>query len=61
MIIGEHLSYENERILQGKPIEFINEEVSDMAILIFSPSKLYCTISLYTFSFGEDFVNILMK
>ena len=32
--IGEHLSYENERILQGKPIEFINEEVSDMAILI---------------------------
>lgn len=34
VIIGEHLSYENERILQGKPIEFINEEVSDMAILI---------------------------
>ena len=34
VIIGEHLSYENERILQGKPIEFINEKVSDMAILI---------------------------
>lgn len=34
VIIGENLSYENERILQGKPIEFINEEVSDMAILI---------------------------
>ena len=34
VIIGEHLSYENERILQGEPIEFINEEVSDMAILI---------------------------
>ena len=34
VIIGEHLSYENERILQGKAIEFINEEVSDMAILI---------------------------
>lgn len=34
VIIGEHLSYENERILQGKPIEFINEEVSDIAILI---------------------------
>lgn len=34
VIIGEHLSYENERVLKGKPIEFINEEVSDMAILI---------------------------
>ena len=34
VIIGEHLSYENERILKGNPIEFINEEVSNMAILI---------------------------
>ena len=34
VIIGEHLSYENERILQGRPREFINEEVSDMEILI---------------------------
>ena len=34
VIIGEHLSYENERILQGRPREFIYDEVSDMAILI---------------------------
>ena len=34
VIIGEHLSYENERILQGEPSDFLNEEVSDMAILI---------------------------
>ena len=34
VIIGEYLSYENERILEGKPVEFINTNFSDMAILI---------------------------
>ncbi|MBX9138577.1 MULTISPECIES: precorrin-6y C5,15-methyltransferase (decarboxylating) subunit CbiE [unclassified Clostridium] len=34
VIIGEYLSYENERILQGKPKEFLCEKVSNMAILI---------------------------
>ena len=34
MIIGEYLSYENERILEGKPEEFINVDFSDMSILV---------------------------
>lgn len=34
VIIGEYLSYENERILEGKPSDFINEEFSDMTILV---------------------------
>ena len=34
VIIGEYLSYENERILEGKPEEFINVDFSDMSILV---------------------------
>lgn len=34
VIIGENLSYNNERILQGVPKEFLTEEVSSMSILI---------------------------
>ena len=34
VIIGEYLSYENERILEGYPKDFINENFSDMAILV---------------------------
>ena len=33
-INGEYLSYENERILEGKPEEFINVDFSDMSILV---------------------------
>ncbi|WP_195999918.1 precorrin-6y C5,15-methyltransferase (decarboxylating) subunit CbiE [Clostridium sp. 1001271B_151109_B4] len=34
VIIGEHLSYENELILEGKPEKFINVDFSDMSILV---------------------------
>lgn len=34
VIIGEYLSYEDERILEGSPNDFINEEFSDMTILV---------------------------
>lgn len=34
VIIGENLSYNNERILQGVPEEFFTEEISSMSILI---------------------------
>lgn len=34
VIIGENLSYENERVLQGVPEEFLKEEISSMSILI---------------------------
>lgn len=34
VIIGENLSYKNERVLQGVPEEFLKEEISSMSILI---------------------------
>ena len=34
VIIGEYLSYKNERILEGNPKDFINEDFSDMTILV---------------------------
>lgn len=34
VIIGENLSYNNERVLQGVPEEFLTEEISSMSILI---------------------------
>lgn len=34
VIIGENLSYENEKILEGLPEEFLNEEISSMSILV---------------------------
>lgn len=34
VVIGEYLSYENERILYGNPSEFIKDEFSDVAILV---------------------------
>lgn len=34
VVIGEYLSYENERILEGRPSDFFSEEFSDMTILV---------------------------
>lgn len=34
VIIGENLSYENEKVLEGLPEEFLNEEISSMSILV---------------------------
>ncbi|MEN8075946.1 precorrin-6y C5,15-methyltransferase (decarboxylating) subunit CbiE [Clostridioides difficile] len=34
VVIGEYLSYKNERILEGNPKDFINEDFSDMTILV---------------------------
>lgn len=34
VVIGERLSYEDEKILQGRPIDFIDEIFSDMTILV---------------------------
>lgn len=34
VIIGENLSYENERVLHGVPEEFLDEEISNMSILV---------------------------
>jgi cobalt-precorrin-7 (C5)-methyltransferase len=34
VIIGENLSYEDERINEGNPIEFLNEDYSALSIFI---------------------------
>ncbi|GAA0078409.1 precorrin-6y C5,15-methyltransferase (decarboxylating) subunit CbiE [Clostridium sp. CTA-5] len=39
VIIGENLSYEDERISEGKPEEFIDKSFSDLSILIIIREK----------------------